>query len=93
MSEIGPQTVFAQSEAVLFTELDDEMSLMDIESGEYYHYDATGAAVWKRLDGTTDIAGICAGLREDFDVSEETCRKDTIAFLQQLEEMQLVKRA
>lgn len=83
-------SVIAQNEDVLYSDVADGMSLMDIESGKYFHFDATGARIWKRLDGTIAVAELCEKLREEFDVDAETCREDTREFLQKLADLDLV---
>lgn len=83
-------TIVARNDDALYSEVADGMSLMDIESGNYYHYDQVGAEVWKALDGTQTVASLCEGLRESFDVDAETCLTDTLEFLEELRGLGLV---
>lgn len=85
------ETRVEHNEDVLFSEVADGMSLMDIESGKYFHFDQTGAQIWKQMDGAMPIQEICDKVQSEFDVDPETCRKDTLEFLQQLSELDLVK--
>ncbi|MXO90817.1 PqqD family protein [Pontixanthobacter aquaemixtae] len=81
---ISLETVVSRNEDVLFSEVADGMSLMDIESGKYYHFDQTGARIWKQIDGAMAVSALCDGLQKEFDVDAETCRADTLEFLNEL---------
>ena len=89
-SALSMDSVVAHNEDVLFSEVADGMSLMDIESGKYFHFDETGARIWKQMDGQVTISDLCEKLQDQFEVDAETCRNDTLEFLQQLAEMDLV---
>ena len=45
---------------------------------------AVGARVWELIETPQDLGALCAKLQEEFDVSEETCRSDVEAFLNDL---------
>ena len=89
-SPLKQDSIVARNDDALYSEVADGMSLMDIESGNYYHYDQVGAEVWKALDGTQTVASLCDGLREKFDVDAETCLSDTLEFLEDLHSLGLV---
>lgn len=89
-NSLTSNAIVARNDDALYSEVADGMSLMDIESGNYYHYDQTGAEVWKALDGTRTVASLCEALRADFDVDAETCLSDTLAFLDELHGLGLV---
>ena len=84
------ESVVQHNEDVLFSEVADGMSLMDIESGKYFHFDQTGAQVWKRIDGVMSVQEVCNQLQSQFEVDAETCRSDTLEFLQELADLELV---
>ena len=94
MSESKPSlsidSVVKHNEDVLFSEVADGMSLMDIESGKYFHFDQTGARVWKQIDGAMPVREVCDHLQSQFEVDAETCRKDTLEFLQELADLELI---
>lgn len=93
MSDLTMTSVLTRNEAVLFSNVEDGTALMDIDSGEYYHFEAVGTRVWELIDGKRDIAAICSALLEEFDVDVETCERDTIGFLAKLSELGHVKPA
>ncbi len=90
-STLSTDSVVKHNEDVLFSEVADGMSLMDIESGKYFHFDETGARIWKQIIGEMQISELCDKLQYEFDVEAETCQRDTLEFLQELADMDLVK--
>lgn len=88
---ITPDTTVARNEDVLFSEVADGMSLMDIDSGQYYHYDTTGSAVWKEMENPISVANLCRQLGEKFDVDPQTCKNDTLGFLAELQSHNLIE--
>lgn len=91
MTELTPETVLSRNDDVLFSRVADGMSLMDIESGKYFHYDETGAAIWALLDGATPVGALCSALQAEYDVDAATCQEQTTAFLAELAQLGLVR--
>lgn len=90
MPNLTTQSVVRRSDAVLFTDIEDSMSLMDMDSGQYFDFDLTGAQIWKLIDGERSVSEICGLLQEDFDVTPASCQTDTLEFLHELERRSLV---
>jgi PqqD family protein of HPr-rel-A system len=63
------------------TRLDDEVVLMNSQSGEFFALKGTGLAIWNLIDGTRDTATICAELTEAFDVDAAQCQADVAEFI------------
>lgn len=86
MSEtpIAPEAVVMRNEDVLYSEVADGMSLMDIESGRYFHFEQTGARIWLELAEDKTFGDLCARLEQEFDVETEQCRAETEEFLASL---------
>ena len=88
--KIDRHSIVSRNEAVLFSDMPDGVALMDIDSGNYYHYDPVGGQIWSLLDGNSDVASICRTLQGDYDVDPQTCERETIAFLRELHSLGLV---
>ena len=86
-------TVVSQSGDALATEVDGEVVLIAIASGQYYGFDAIGSAIWRGLDQPCRVDDLCARLQADFDGDAETIERETIAFLDQLTARNLVSTA
>lgn len=81
----------ARTDTVVFTELEDEVVMLDTEKGLYYELDAVGARIWVLLEGGTIIGSLHSTLIDEFDVDADTCRDDLIAFLEELGTLGLVR--
>jgi len=66
------------------TQIDDEIVVMLLASGEFLSITGTGAEIWNRIDGNCDRAALIAALVEEFDASETQISADVDAFLAEL---------
>lgn len=91
MSEtsIAPEAVVLRNEDVLYSEVADGMSLMDIESGRYFHFETIGARIWLELSEDKTFGELCSRLEQEFEVETEQCRAETGEFLASLLELGL----
>lgn len=64
--------------------IDDEVVLMQIDSGEFFSLTGTGAAIWQAIDGTRDRGGLIAVLAELYGAEPGAIGPDVDAFLAQL---------
>jgi len=72
------------------TEIDDEVVLMDVESGTFFSLAGTSLAVWRLIDGSRGEGEIAAALAADYDAPVEQVAADVAAFLAELREAGLV---
>lgn len=66
------------------TEIDGEIVVMNLESGEFFSLTGTAREIWLRLDGTRDRAGLIAALAADYDSVAAAVAADVDAFLAEL---------
>ncbi len=64
--------------------------LVNVQTGAAFKLNRVGAAVWKRLDGTSAIADIVAGLEAQYRVGTETLLRDVTSLLEELQKQGLV---
>ena len=63
-------------EHIAVAELDDELVLLDTQSGVYFGLDAVGARIWRLLDSGTHQSEIVSELEKEFNVAAEQLRSD-----------------
>lgn len=90
MMKLENSTVLSQSGSALATEVDGEVVLIGIDSGQYYGLDAVGSAIWRGLDQPCRVDDLCARLQTDFDGDADTIERETLAFLDQLAARDLI---
>ena len=83
-------SLVSRNEALVFTDLDDTIVMMDVDEGKYYELDQIGARLWTLLETGRSAADLCDALSAEFDVDPDTCRRDTLEFLQTAETMRIV---
>jgi hypothetical protein len=69
----------------------DELVMLDPERGEYYGLDAVSTRIWELIAEPRTVGDLCTTLTSEFEVDDETCRNEVIAFLEQLAEVDLVR--
>lgn len=81
---IGPDSLLTRSTDLVFSEVDDEITMMHVETGRYYGLNRVGAAVWQLLEEPARLGAVCDALVERFEVEPEQCRAEVEAFVSQM---------
>ena len=79
-----------RKKSVVFTELDDQVVMLDTRSGKYLELDSIGSRIWMMLEGEPSMIKLRDALIDEFDVDEETCLSDLAEFVSRLIELELV---
>lgn len=74
----------ARAEGVIFTELDGDTVILDMESGEYNGLDEVGTAVWNFLQNEATFAQIVDHIVTGYEVDRKTCRDDLQSFITEM---------
>ena len=82
--EIGPDTVLQRKQDILFNKVDGEVVMLSIENGEYYGMDKVGSRIWELLEYPIKLHQIISILLNEFLVSYEICLSETVKYLNQL---------
>lgn len=75
-------SVIMRNEAIVFTDLDDSIVMMDVDEGHYYELDPVAARIWMLLEEASSAGKICETLANEYEVDAQTCQHDTLEFLQ-----------
>ena len=79
-----------QSDRFTETDIDDEIVVMRLDTGEFFSLAGTGAAAWRLIDGTRDRSALITALATEFDGVEAEIAADIDEFLAQLKDLGLV---
>ena len=91
MKNITSLTKIQQAPGVLFNQVDDDLVMMDIKSGNYFGINPVGAEIWNKMEEPITVQEIINQLLAEYDIDEETCRKETLTFIQQTLERGFLK--
>ncbi len=90
-NEINLNSVVAQSEDQVSTELDGETVLMSIEQGNYYGMDKILSRIWALIEKPIPVSTLCDRLIDEYNVERETCEQDVLNVLNDLTKENLLK--
>ena len=82
--------VLKRKQDKLFTELDNETVILDMESGVYSGLDSVGTSIWNFLETDITFGTLCSALTDIYNVEDKTCRQDVLSFLKELLEEKLI---
>jgi len=55
-----------------------------------YTLNETGAFMWEKLDGISNLAEIISSMQSEFDVDAETAKNDLLAFVTEMEKFLII---
>lgn len=75
-----------------FTEadIDHEIVIMRLDTGEFFSLSGTAAALWRLIDGERDQPGLVAAAAREFDPGDSDIAADVHEFLSRLRETGLL---
>jgi hypothetical protein len=91
VTPITADTIVQRRADLLANDLSEsEMVILDVNGGFYYGLKGVGKAIWDHIESPVRVDALCELLSTQFDVSSETCRRETTAFLEKLHERGLI---
>jgi hypothetical protein len=85
-----PELTIRIPDDVLFQKINEEMVLLDMQSGLYFGLNAVAARAWELLSQGQNMRQVCTGLQQEFDVAEAVLEADLRMWLEQLKERHLI---
>jgi hypothetical protein len=67
-----------------------ETVMLDVAGSSYYGLKDVGRAIWDHLESPIRVDALCDRLLTQFSVDPDTCRAETTAFLETLDERGLI---
>lgn len=82
---VGLKSVLIRSKSLVHSEVDGEVTMMNIETGKYYGLTSNVAAdIWRYLEEPVQADRICERLITSYRVDPLRCETEVIRFLQKL---------
>lgn len=88
--EITPDTILQRKGGLLFNEIDGEVVMLSVENSEYYGMDKVGSRIWELLEQPLRFSELVDKLMVEYEVTEQQCTVDTLAFLKKLLDIKLI---
>jgi len=77
-------SVISKNTKIISSKMDNEVVMMSIEKGNYYGLNPMAAEIWEMLTAPTTVQAICNRLMEEFDVEQEKCYTEVLAYIEKL---------
>lgn len=91
MTSIPTGAVVVRSNRVVANELNDaETVMLDVEQGRYFGVREIGKFIWEAVDQPASIDDLVAALLQRYEIDEQTCREEVLAFLDDLADQGLL---
>ena len=76
---------------VPYKEVEGELLLLDLKSGNYFGLNPTGKFIWEMLNGTKTRTDIVKALKKRFKLREDSAKKHAESFLKELKKYNLIE--
>ncbi len=73
-----------RNEGTLWTTLEDQLVLLDVQTGRYYQANEVGALIWDLIEESRSIPEIVNQVVSNYRVEHEQCRQDVLKFVHAL---------
>lgn len=91
MNDISTNSIIVRRDTVIGNDLSEtETVMLDIDRGTYFGVKDVGKAIWDQLTVPCTFDDVCTTLRQQYDVDDETCRREVADFISYLVERGLV---
>lgn len=84
-------TIVAQNESCPVREIGNGLVILAPDGDLTHSLEGLGAFIWQQMDGKQPLAKILAAILDNFDVEEETARKDLLDFVGRLLDSELIQ--
>lgn len=64
--------------------------MMDIDKGKYFSLNKVATRIWDLLEKPLDLEDLCVLLMEEYEVSEEQCRRDVKEHIDEMIKLGLI---
>ena len=83
-NQINIHTVLTRNPNQVFTEIDGDIIMLNVENSEYYNLPSTAGTIWNYLAKPTTLKELVEHLTKEYEVTFEECLSDTQLFIQEL---------
>jgi hypothetical protein len=82
---------FIQNKKIIQSTIGEEVVMMDMDSGFYFGMNGVGSVIWRHLSKEITLDDLIDKLMSEFNVNKQTCEADTIEFLDNLLEKNIIR--
>ena len=87
---VSPNSIVRPAPEVVFQWLEEEVVLLNLDSGMYYGLEPVGARIWKLIENPQSLATVIAQVEREFDVEHSRVESDVLGLVGELQKSGLV---
>ena len=91
MHMIGPESRFCRNPDLLSVEMDGDLVMMSIASGNYFGVGGVGPHIWQLIETPKGFGELVDAVCAKFEVNSDTATADLKSFLAQLSEHGMIE--
>jgi hypothetical protein len=91
MKELDNTIVLGRNNEQIFSEIDEEIVMLNIPNGEYYNFNSVASVIWNHFNQPKSLNSLLTFLQEKYQVSKVACEKDTKHFVLEMLEKRLLE--
>jgi len=84
--KLTKNSLLTRNEDITIAKIDEELGMLNIETGNYYMINGIGSDIWKLLENKMIFNDLITQLMLIYDVKRDICEEETIQFLMELHE-------
>src|ERR1700730_16508571 len=82
---ISVDSIVSTSKDLVFSNVADEVVILDLKSGVYHGLEAVGARAWELMTEPRPVRDVRDKLLEEYDVDPQQCESDLLRLIEELE--------
>ncbi|MBY0481740.1 MAG: PqqD family protein [Chitinophagaceae bacterium] len=79
-----------RKEQILASEVGNDLVMMDIENGQYITLNRVARIIWQQIETPISVTELLKALMQRFNVTKEECTNDTLEYLHNMYEQNLI---
>ncbi|MDR7079104.1 hypothetical protein J2Y03_004161 [Neobacillus niacini] len=90
-NRLSMETIIVQNPGNIISDMDGETVMMSIDNGKYYNLGVIGGYIWGNIEEPISIKSLISKIINEFNVEASECKKDVLAFLEQLLDEKIIR--
>ena len=91
IQKINPDTILQRNPDQLFTMIDDEVVMLNIDHEEYLNLNSHASYIWQQIEQPVQFSELIYQLCNAFDVDRVMCIEDTHGFIEEFVEKKIIQ--
>lgn len=90
LQPLGTMARICCSPNAFYSEVSEEIVLLNVDTGAYHSLDTVGAAIWRAIGTDSTVEAVCAAMVAEYPGNPEVVRTETAEFIAKLVERELI---